>query len=121
MNTDHKIAYYREDDDHDHEFLGYLVQDTSGWQAQTIFGYTIARTETREDAEAILNEQGLTYLMGIWQYFDKDEQEWFPCVVKEAYEHRVTVIRTNAMGYQDPDDYKFVTIQKPTENVLIKS
>ncbi len=118
MSSRQKYAFHRKDDD---EFLGYIVEDTSGWQAQTIFGYTIARTESREDAERILKEQGLMYLTGVWQYFDKEDGDWFPCIIKEAYEHRVIVIRTNEMGYQEPDDGKFVTIQKPTENVLIKS
>lgn len=104
-----------------HEFLGILAKDTTGWTAQTIFGYTIARTTTRNDAEVIIREQGLMYLMGIWQYYDKDDHDWFPCVIKEAYEHKVTVIRTNAMGVQDADSYKYVILNNPTEQTLIKS
>ena len=113
-----KTALYHEENN---EFIGYLVQETTGWLAQTIFGYTIARTTSREDAEAIIREKGLTYLTGIWQYYDKDDHDWFPCVLKEANEHRVTVIRTNVLGYQDPDDYKFYTIDDPTEEKLVKS
>jgi len=118
MSTEQKTAYYR---DEDHEFLGYIVETNHAWHAQTIFGYTIAIVESRRDAEKVLFEQGLGFLMGTWQYFDKDDQDWFPCVIKEAYPHRVVVIRTNAMGYQDPEDYKLVTLVKPTENILVKS
>lgn len=113
-----KHPIYREDDD---ELLGYVTQDETSWLAQTFFEYTITRTETREAAEAILHNTGLSYLLGTWQYFDKEERDWFPCIIKEAHKNKVTVIRTNAMGYQDPDDYKLVTIQHPDENSLIKN
>lgn len=118
MDTTQKIPFYREDDN---ELLGFIVQDAIGWQAQTIFGYTISRTNSRQDAEKILHADGLSFLMGVWQYFDKDDQTWHPCVLKEVYERQVTVIRTNVMGYQDPDDYKLVVIDNPDENTLIKS
>lgn len=113
-----KTAIYREDDD---EFLGYVTKDATSWLAQTIFGYTIERTDSRQAAEAVVRERGLGYLMGVWQYYDKDDRAWCPCVIQEANEHRVTVIRTNAMGYQEPDSYKKVILVNPTENTLIKS
>jgi len=112
-----KTPFYREDDN---EFLGFLVKDSTGWQAQTIFGHPIARAESRHATEAVLLERGLGFLMGVWQYFDTDDQDWFPCILKEVFEKRVTVIRTNAMGYQDPDDYKLVIINEPTESTLVK-
>lgn len=105
----------------DDAFLGFVVQDAAGWQAQTIFGYTIARVESQQDAESALREQGLKYLTGVWQYYDKEDYDWYPCILKEANEHHVTVIRTNALGFQDPDDYKMVTLKDPTDQVLIKS
>lgn len=118
MTSETKTALYRADDN---EFLGYVVKDVSGWQAQTIFGYLIERTTSKAAAEEVLKQQGLTYLMGIWQYYDKDEHAWFPCTLKEANKQRVIVIRTNVMGYQDPDDFKIVTLLSPTENTLIKA
>ena len=114
----HRTPYYRADDK---ELLGFLAQDTVGWQAQTVFGYTISRTATEADAQRVLREQGLAILMGVWQYFDGDDHQWHSCVLKEAQEHRVTVIRTNAMGYQDPDDYKLYVIKDPTDNTLVKA
>ena len=105
----------------DKELLGYIVQDGTGWQAQTVFGYTIERTEDRASAERILREQGMSVLMGVWQYFDRDEQSWHACVLKEVQEHQVTVMRTNAMGYQDPDDYKKVTLERPTDSDLVRA
>ncbi len=103
------------------EFLGNVAKTSAGWQAQTIFGYPMAQTDTREQAERIVRETGLTYLDGIWHYYDKDEHDWFPCVIKEAYEHRVIVIRTNELGYQEPERYKYVTIKDPAENTLVKA
>ena len=118
MTPIQKIPIHREDDG---ELLGFAVQDGVSWQAQTLFGYPIARADSREAAEAILQEKGLIFLMGVWQYLDKDDENWHPCILKEAYEHQVTVIRTTVMGYQDPDDYKIVTIDDPTETNLVKS
>lgn len=112
-----KRPFHRDEDD---EFLGYIVQDATGWQAQTIFGYTIERVETQRAAEKTLLEKGLGFLMGVWQYYDKDDHGWFPCVIKEAQAHRVTIIRTNAMGYQDPDDYKQLILTDPTDQILTK-
>ncbi len=113
-----KIPINRQDDG---ELLGYVVKDGTSWTAQTMFGYVFARSENQNDVENAVRSQGLSILQGIWQYFDKEERAWFPCVLKEAYEGKVTVIRTNVMGYQDPDDYKVVTIISPSEIDLIKS
>lgn len=113
-----KIPIVRKDDG---ELLGFIAKDSTSWTAQTMFGYIFSRSEERSDAEDAVRSQGLSILQGLWQYFDKDEKAWFPCILKEAYEGKVKVIRTNAMGYQDPDDYKVVTIVKPTEVDLIKS
>ena len=118
MTNAQKTPIHREDDG---ELLGFTAYDGVSWQAQTIFGYAIARTENERAAQTILHERGLSFLMGIWQYFDKDDQDWHACVIKEAYEHQVIVIRTNALGYQDPDDYKRVVIEEPTETNLVKS
>jgi hypothetical protein len=113
-----KIPFYGDDDD---KFLGFVVRDGTGWRALTIFGYLIAHTATSEAAEAVLREVGATYLKGIWQYYDTDDNDWFYCVIKKAYEQSVVVNRTNALGYQDPEDYKQVEIEMPTETNLIKS
>jgi hypothetical protein len=117
-NTAQKTPIHREDDG---ELLGFVVQDSSSWQAQTIFGYLIERTTNKVAAEAVVRERGLAFLMGVWHYLDKDDDDWHACVLKEAYEHQVTVLRTTAMGYQDPDDYKIVTINDPSETNLVKS
>jgi hypothetical protein len=113
-----KTPLYREDDK---EFLGFITEENGSWVAQTIFGYPIARVATQKEAEATVREKGLGFLMGVWQYFDKDDQEWFPCVIQEASEHRVTVVRTNEMGYQDAETYKLVMLKEPKENILIKN
>ncbi len=114
-----KIPIRREDDDN--ELLGFVCQDGGGWQAQTIFGYPIDRADSKQAAERIVRENGLEYLTGLWQYFDSDDQQWHPCIIKEAYEHRATVIRTTPLGYQDPDDYKIVSIKDPSETNLAKA
>jgi hypothetical protein len=118
MTQSRKIPYFRIDDN---ELLGFIVDDGASWQALTIFGYQIARTTSETKAENILKEKGLSFLAGIWQYYDEDDHEWFPCVLKEVYERRVIVNRTTELGYQDPDDYKQVVLENPTENTLVKS
>lgn len=113
-----KIPIIREDDG---ELLGFIEKDSAGWTAQTIFGYVFARNADRAPIEQTVRSEGLIILQGVWQYFDKDDRTWYPCILKEVHEARVTVIRTNEMGYQDPDDYKIVTIVNPTETELVKS
>jgi hypothetical protein len=105
----------------DDSFIGFIIDDGTTFQAVTIFGYLISRTTSRKEAEDLLQEKGPTYLKGVWQYYDKDDHEWFDCVIKRAYEKRVIVNKTNALGYQDPEDYKQVVIENPTENDLIKT
>lgn len=105
----------------DESFIGFIVKDGTTWQATTIFGYQIERTTSRESAEAILQDRGLTYLKGLWQYYDTEDKDWFPCVIKQAFEQRVIVNRTNTLGFQDPEDFKQVVIESPTENDLIKA
>jgi len=112
-----RIPLYREDDN---KLLGYIVQDGTGWRAETVFGYLIDRALDRAGAEAVLEEKGSDYLKGVWQYFDKDDQQWYPCVIKQAYEQQVTVIRTNAMGYQESDEYKMMVINDADETKLVK-
>jgi hypothetical protein len=113
-----KTPMYSEDDD---SFLGFIINDGTTWQAVTIFGYLIARTSSLKDAEMVLREEGPTYLKGLWQYFDTDDQDWFPCVIKKAHERMVVLNRTNGLGFQDPEDYKQVVIENPSEINLIKS
>lgn len=112
-----RTPIYRDDD---HELLGYVSEAATGWVAQTIFGYTIERTTDELAAERVVREQGLSYLMGVWQYYDNDDGDWFPCVLKDVQERQVTVIRTNVMGYQDPEDFKLVTLRQPTDQMLTK-
>lgn len=118
VNHNQKIPINREGDG---EPLGFIVKDSMGWESQTIFGYPIAHTEDKESADQVVRTQGLYSLTGLWQYFDKDDKAWHSCIIKEAFENRVIVIRTTDLGYQDPDDYKIVTINKPSETNLIKS
>ncbi|MDB5176964.1 MAG: hypothetical protein JWN75_632 [Candidatus Saccharibacteria bacterium] len=118
MIKNSKSPFYDEDTN---EFLGFIVSDGTNWQVQTIFGYLIARTNTRIEAERTLYQEGSTYLKGIWQYYDKDDKDWFPCVIKKAFEHQVIVNRTNTLGFQDEDNSKQVIIEDPTDSDLVKS
>lgn len=118
MIRKNRTPLYRKDDN---ELLGFIANENNSWVAQTIFGYTIERTTSEKDAQRVLQNQGLSFLMGVWQYLDTDENDWFSCVIKEANEHQVTVIRTNSMGSQAPDTYKLFTIKNPSENNLVKS
>lgn len=118
MNEKQTYAVTREDDN---ELLGFVAQDGAGWQARTMFNYPIERTDNKHEAERIVREKGLAFLTGLWRYFDEDDEVWYPCILKEAHEHQVTVVRTTPFGYQDPDDYKVVRIKNPSEINLVKS
>lgn len=118
MVLNNKTPIYHEET---HDFLGNVSEDSNSWVAQTIFGYVIERTTSRKTAEAIVREQGQSFLGGIWQYYDKEDQNWFSCVISDATETQVTVIRTTERGLQTPEVYKMYTIKLPTEVTLIKS
>ena len=118
MIKNSKTPFYDEDTN---EFLGFIVSDGASWQVQTIFGYLIARTNSYDEAKRTLYEVGLTYLKGLWQYYDKDDKDWFSCIIKKAYEHQVIVNRTNTLGYQDEDNFKQVILDDPTDSDLVKS
>jgi hypothetical protein len=116
--TSQKTPLYHEDD---HAFLGFLVKDTAGWVALTIFGYTMVRTATKEEAENFIHQHGREFLSGIWQYYDAGDNDWYSCTIKDANQHLVTIIRTNALGLQDRETYKQVILKDPTDEQLIKS
>lgn len=115
MNKMLKIPILRSDDG---ELLGYVTQEPNGWSARTIFGYVLARTDNQPSAESVVRSEGLLVLKGLWRYFDADDRDWFPCVLKDIQEGRVTVVRTNELGYEDPEHYKQVILKNPTETVL---
>lgn len=114
-------AKYPINNEDDHELLGFVAQDAAGWQAQTVFGYPLARTDNQSAAETIVREQGLSSLKGIWQYLDQDDHAWHPCIIKNANELQVTIIRTNALGFVEIDDGKLVIIKNPSELNLQKT
>ena len=118
MNPTSRIPIIHQDTG---DLLGYVSAAQTGWLATTIFGYTIARTSTEQEAEKVVRSEGQRFLQGQWRYFDSDEYDWYPCVIKEAYESRVTVIRTNELGYQDAKHYKLFVVQSPSEETLMKS
>lgn len=118
MKTTQKLPVQREDDG---ELLGFIVGSGAAWAAQTVFGYTIAQATSQQEAEALVRARGLEYLGGVWQYYDEEDHDWHACSIKKAFEHQVTIVRTTPMGYQDPDDYKQVTLIDPTETNLVKS
>jgi hypothetical protein len=112
-----RIPIIREDDA---ELLGYIEQTSAGWTAQTLFGYVFARSDARQAVDEAVRSQGLLILQGVWRYYDKNDEAWYPCILKEVFEHKVVVIRTNDMGYQDSEISKRVTIVNPTETTLVK-
>jgi len=112
-----RIPIIREDDG---VLLGYIDRAGENWQAETHFGYVFARSDSQAAAEEVVRSQGLAVMQGLWRYYDKKDEQWYPCVIKEMFEHKVIVIRTNDMGYQDPDTAKRVTILNPSETSLVK-
>ena len=118
MNLADRKPILRQDDA---ELLGYIQQTSTSWTAQTIFGLVIARVEDEKSAEMVVRNSGLTYLQGVWQYYDASDKSWYPCVLKEVFENRVVVVRTNELGFEDAAHYKHVVIKNPTEATLLKS
>lgn len=116
MTSTH-IPIFREDDG---ELLGFIGKDHASWKAMTIFGYVLARVEDEASAESIVRSDGQSSLKGMWQYKDSDG-EWYPCILKQAYENRVVVVRTNELGFEDQNQYKLVTLKHPTDDVLLKA
>lgn len=100
----------RSDDD---ELMGYILPRGEGWAAHTIFGYEFAQAPSRAAAERLVLEKGLAALMGVWHYFDADDQAWQPCVIQEAAPTRVRVARVSEYGQPDPDDPKTVILAGP--------
>lgn len=113
-----RIPINRHDDG---ELLGFAVSDATGWQAQTVFGYVFARADDQESVEQAVRSQGQQILQGVWQYLDADDKQWHPCVLAQIAPLQVTVIRTNEMGYQDPETVKHVVIRHPDDTRLVKS
>lgn len=107
---------YRE---YDHELLGFVDKIGGIWTAFTIFGYEFASAETKTDAIRRVMDDGLTILKGIWRYYDRDDNEWHPCRLKSMQPGRVTVIRTNELGYQEPETVKRYTITDPDDSNLV--
>lgn len=116
-NLSHKRPVNDKDDN---ELLGFVARDTVGWIALSVFGYPMTRVGDEFAAEVAVREQGRDFLKGVWQYYDEEDGAWYPCVIKGAHETQVTVIRTNAMGYQEPEISKVIVIKNPSELTLQK-
>lgn len=118
MTRRQNLPVIHEDTD---ELLGFVNQESSGWSARTVFGYVIDRTVDESTAERIVRDNGKKILTGTWRYYDDNEHDWFPCVLKEIYENRVVVIRTNELGFQEPKSYKLATLKDPDDTKLQKA
>lgn len=102
------------------EQLGFVSEANGSWVAETIFNYTVARTDTKEAAERTLMQNGKSYLGGVWEYVDASGN-WHHCKLKEVFPDRVVVIRTDQRGVERPGLYKQLTIKSPDETTLTKS
>lgn len=110
-----KTPIIRQDDG---ELLGYVTKEANGWSARTIFGYVLARSDTEASAESVVRSEGMLVLKTMWRYFDPDERDWFPCILKNVQETKVTVVRVNDLGFEDAEHYKQVILKNPTETDL---
>ena len=118
MNND-KISIIHPEND---ELLGFVVEASdNNWEAQTTFGYVIARTFSQALAEQAVRNSASEFRRGVWQYYDKDDDNWHTCIIKHASPNSVTVVRTNSMGFQEQGDYKLVVLHSPYETSLIKN
>ncbi len=117
MNKESWVAVQEEDSG---ELLGYISKELSAWKAMTIFGYVLGRVESKGKAESMVRNDGRAALAGLWRYQDSDH-DWYACVIQEAYEDRVVVVRTNELGIQEPALYKRLTLKEPNETNFVKA
>jgi hypothetical protein len=103
------------------EILGYVLKESSGWSARTIFGYVLFRAVSEEDARRAVIDKAAGLLAGMWLYFDEADNDWHPCVIKEMYEDRVVVLRTTELGFHSQQTYKIISLHNPDETKLIPS
>lgn len=82
------IPVHRTEDD---ELLGYVQQQSAGWNCLTIFGYVFAVASTRQEAEDTVRRDGLKTLTGTWEYYDRQSKEWLLCIIVEASKSFVRV------------------------------
>lgn len=103
----------------DNELVGFIQQTPQGWDAATIFKLPFAHAQAEDQARSLVLNKGLEVLTGTWHYYDQDDKDWCPCVLKEATEDQVTVVRTDMFGYQDGSS-KQVVLHHPTAADLKK-
>lgn len=104
----------------DGELLGFIQEQKDLWLSLTIFGYVFDTAATAELAKEFVLKKGLSVLTGIWYYFDEKTDTWYPCLIKEASENQVIVVRSTEQGYLDPTINTIKVISNPDISKLKK-
>lgn len=73
----------------DGELVGFLSQESGGWQARTIFGHPLGDPGDRGEGESHLHGLGLSYLAEKWEVHDG--QQWITASLVEASPSEVVV------------------------------
>ncbi|MCK0113572.1 hypothetical protein MWU75_15610 [Ornithinimicrobium sp. F0845] len=83
----------------DGELIGFLAEDSSGWQPRTVFGHPIGEVGEREAAEDRLHAIGMSYLAEKWEV--RDGADWIGVQLVEASPTRVTVQLVDFFDHAD--------------------
>lgn len=95
----------------DNELAGFVRPLGILWEACTVFGYPFATAPSEQAAEALVREQGLSIMTGVWRYYDADDEAWYPGLIQEAAPDRVRVQRVSEHGYPDPEHREPVILE----------
>jgi len=106
------IAHHREDDG---ELLGYLRPVDDGFVPVTLFGHPLGEAVDEYGAAAVLDEIGLSYLVGRWRLTLPDRPEPIAVQVVEADADRVRVKNVD-FGYEG-DIGEIFTLPVPTDRL----
>lgn len=110
MIPHHWIAHHR---DEDGELLGYLRPVGDGFEPVTVFGHALAEPSDEQDAAAVLDAAGLSYLADQWLLTVPDRAEPIAVQVVEA---DADTVRVKNVGYESGLDRHF-TLPMPTDRL----
>lgn len=76
--------------DEDGELFGRLRQVGDDWQPVTVFNAVLAEPTSREDAEALLRQDGLSCLADVW-WVERGPGDWCEAHIQEVRPDRLRV------------------------------
>lgn len=109
------IEHRRDEDD---ELVGFLAPIGDRFTAMTMFGTPLAEPTNRADAEELLNNSGLSYLIGRWHLQIDDRTAHIEVEIVEASPEQV-VVQNVDFGSNLDHGHRF-TLKAPVGDQLIR-